>query len=44
MKYFENVNEIAAQMSGIASVSLGDVAGSLFMHVVSFFLNVLLGV
>lgn len=43
MSYLEKANEIAGQVAGFASVSLGDLVGSVFMQMVMFFVELLLG-
>ena len=43
MIILEKVNEIVAQISGFVTVSITDVLGSLFMRVVLFFVDLLLG-
>lgn len=43
MSLVERANELAAQLTGFATVSITDVIGSLFMKLVMFFVNLLLG-
>jgi hypothetical protein len=44
MSIFEKANEVVSQFAGFATVSLGDLVGSVFMKLVTFFVNLLLGV
>jgi len=43
MSYLEKANEMASQVAGFATVSLTDVIGNVFMQVVLFFVDLLLG-
>lgn len=43
MLVFEKANEIFGQIAGFATVSLTDVIGSIFMRMVMFFIELLLG-
>jgi len=43
MSVFEKANEIVAQMIGLASVSLGDLIGGVFMSLALFFVDLILG-
>ena len=43
MSIFEKANEIVGQVTGFATVSLTDVISSVFMRVVMFFVDLLLG-
>jgi len=44
MSVLDKANEIIAQISGFATVSLGELIGSTFMRLVMFFVELLLGV
>lgn len=43
MAILEKANEIIAQIAGFATISITDIVGSLFMRVVLFFVDLLLG-
>ena len=43
MHIFEKANEMVSQITVFAGMSLTDVMGSLFMRLVTFFVNLLLG-
>ena len=43
MTILEKANEIVTQIAGFATVSITDIIGSLFMRVVLFFVDLLLG-
>lgn len=43
MSYLEKANEVVGQVAGFATMSLTDVIGSAFMRLVTFFVNLLLG-
>ena len=43
MRILEKANEIVGQVAGFATMSLSDVIGSAFMRLVTFFVNLLLG-
>ena len=43
MTILEKANEVAAQIAGFTTVSITEIIGSLFMRVVLFFVDLLLG-
>ena len=43
MTILEKANEVAAQIAGFATVFITEIIGSLFMRVVLFFVDLLLG-
>ena len=43
MSIFEKANEMIEQLVGLASLTTSDLIGSLFMRVVMFFIDLLLG-